>query len=340
MPVDTAEAAAERAEAGAPAADAQEAVRAEIRAVMAAERLAMTEIARQAGIAYGSLTAWMGGHYQGRGERIAEQARRWLASRQAQARTRALLPAAPGFVATPTAEAIFATFEHAQHLPELVVVTGAPGVGKTAACRAYQTRAPNVWILTAEPVHATPRALLDDLAEAVGIADRGLSSQRLSRAIAQRLRGSGGLVVVDEAQHLPSVALDQLRMIHDLAEVGVALVGNETVYARLEGGARAAHYAQLFSRVGMRLARPRPQRGDIEALLDAWGVAGKGERGLLQVIARKPGALRNLTKVLRVAHMLAGGEGAAAVAEAHIRMAWERLSGAPVGGQPAAEAAA
>jgi len=52
---------------------------------------------------------------------------------------------------------------------------------------------------------------------------------------------------------------------------------------------------------------------------------------MLLAIAKRPGALRNLTKVLRMAHLLAGADGAEAVAETHIRMAWERLSaGAPL----------
>ena len=81
----------------------------------------------------------------------------------------------------------------------------------------------------------------------------------------------------------------------------------------------------------MRLARPRALKGDVEALLDAWDIPGKEERALLLNIAKRPGALRNLTKVLRMAHLLAGADGAEAVAETHIRMAWERLSaGAPL----------
>jgi DNA transposition AAA+ family ATPase len=300
----------------------QEAVRAELRALMAAEGLSQKALSVLCGVPYGTFSAWMGGSYAGRGDRIAEAARRGIEAHRAKARTRALAPKAPGFVATPTAEAIGGVLEHAQHMPELVVITGGPGVGKTTTAQAYRARHPNVWLLTGEPVHGTPRALLDELADTLGLAASGLSSQRLSRAVTARLRGTGALVIVDEAQHLTSQTLDQLRALHDLAEIGIALLGNETVHARLEGGTRAAHYAQLYSRVGMRLARPKPQKSDIDALLDAWGVEGKAERALLHLIGRKPGALRGLTKVLRIAHMLAGAVGAEAVAERHLRLAW------------------
>lgn len=304
----------------------EEAIRADVRALMAAETLTMKDIARACGVAYGTFSSWMGGTYQGRTHHVAAEARRGLDAHRTKARTRAMAPAAPGFVPTATAEMFLGGLEHAQHMAELVVITGGPGVGKTTAAREYRVRNPNVWLMTAEPVHATPRALLDDLADAVGIDARGMSGQRLSRAITIKLRGTGGLLIIDEAQHLTSQTLDQLRSLHDLAGLGIALLGNETVYARLEGGTRAAHYAQLFSRVGMRLTRVRPVQADVAALLDAWGVAGAAERALLKQIAAKPGALRGLTKVLRIAHMLAGAKGEPALTVALIRMAWSQYS--------------
>lgn len=306
--------------------DEMNAVRERIRAAMKDRKLAMTDVARQIGIPYGTFSSWMGDTYRGRQQPIAEAAENWLRGLNTADRTRALAPKAPGFLPTPTAEAILATLEHAQYMPEFIVITGAPGVGKTTSARAYSARNTNVWMVTAEPTMSTPRAVLEELAEAIGVPARGLSTQQLSRALTRRMKGSQGLILIDEAQHLTSQTLDQLRMFYDLADIGIALIGNEAVHARLEGGARAAQFAQLFSRVGMRLARPRALKGDIEQLIDAWDVTGKDERAMLANIAKRPGALRNLTKVLRMAHMLASADGAEAVTDAHIRMSWERLS--------------
>jgi hypothetical protein len=46
-------------------------------------------------------------------------------------------------------------------------------------------------------------------------------------------------------------------MFLDQAGIGIALLGNETVYARLEGGTRAAQYAQLFIRTSWTRRWPR-----------------------------------------------------------------------------------
>jgi DNA transposition AAA+ family ATPase len=307
----------------------QESVRARVRAVMTAEGLTMTAIAKEADIAYGTFSAWMGGTYAGRGDRVADAAARWLEARKAANRTKALAPAAPDFQMTASAGQFFALFEHAQYVPDFGIITGGAGVGKTSAVCAYRARTPGVFVLTAEPCLSTTRALLDELREVTGVEER-YSAQTISRALVAKLRGSGALVIVDEAQHLATAALDQLRTLHDKAGIGVALVGNETVYARLEGVARQPAYAQLFSRVGMRVARPRPERADVETLLDAWGIGGDRERKLLHVIGRKPGALRGLTKTLRIAHMLAGAAGDALEAK-YVQAAWARLSSTEIG---------
>ncbi|MBW6399963.1 AAA family ATPase [Roseomonas sp. HJA6] len=304
-----------------------DAIRVRVRAVMADRKITMAEIARRMQLPYGTFTNWMGGTYKGRNERVAEQVLSWLNSLETQERTRAMQPRAPAFVLTKTAEAILATLEHGQYTPEMVVITGIPGVGKTSAARWHASRNPNVWMVTAEPAMSSPNALLHALNDELRVEPAGVSALRMSRSLMRKMAGSQGLILIDEAQHLTSPTLDQLRSFFDIAGVGIALMGNEHVYARLEGGARSAQYAQLFSRIGMPLRRPRVLKDDIEALLDAWGVQGAAERKLLHQIARKPGALRNVNKVVRMAHMLAGGDGAEAMGEGHIAMAWDRLSG-------------
>ena len=310
-------------------------VRAEVREVMLSEGMTAVSIAKESGVAYGTLSSWLGNTYNGRNDRIAAEVRKWLVSRLVRQQTQAMSPSAPRFVSTPTAEAFLAIFQHAQHMPDFAVVTGAPGVGKSSSACHYTRSTPNVHKITAHPSLSGPRALLEELSRVVGTFQGG-SLHRVQRALVAKLRGSGALLMIDEAQHLTPAALDQLRSIHDEAEVGVVLLGNPAVYGRLEGQGRRTEFAQLFSRVGMRLARPKPQKGDIDALLDAWAVEGGAERQLLHVIARKPGALRGMTKALKLAHMLAAVERAKPHV-GHIKEAYERLSASDM--RDAAEAA-
>jgi DNA transposition AAA+ family ATPase len=304
-----------------------DAIRAAVRAAASADGITMTAVAKQAGVPYGTFSSWLGGTYAGRNDLLAEKALTWLDSREARASTRISLPAVPSFVATASATAFLGVLNHAQHMPDLVVIAGGAGVGKTTACNAYKAQSPNVWIITAQPCYSTVRMLLEALTEALEIAEK-FSAQRISSAIMRKLTGSGGLLIVDEAQHLSSQSLDQLRTIHDIAGIGVALVGNETVFTRFGGLGHTPQYAQLFSRVGVRLTRKAALRADIEKLLDVWKIEGKRERDLLTAIARKPGALRGMTKTLRMAFGLAAASGLERPAEEHVLAAWSQLGNA------------
>ncbi len=305
-----------------------DALRAEVKRVQEQRACPMTELARETGIAYGTFSQWIAGNYAGRIRHYDDRVERWLRGLDGAKRARGTLPEAPTFVRTPSAESFITAFEHAQHAPDLVVVSGAAGVGKTSSIMAYRAQAANVWVVTGEPCISTPRMILDEIAELLGLSE-ARSSHRLSRAIVARMRGTRGLLIVDEAQHLNTATLDQLRTLHDLGGIGVAFVGNERISSKIEGGARTPEFAQLFSRVGMRVPRPRALKGDIDLLLDAWGISGDPERRLLAAIAKKPGALRLMTKTLRIASMQARAADEGLSAE-HIKRSVEHLTSRPM----------
>lgn len=308
-----------------------EEIRLAVLAIRDSEGVAAAEIARQSGIPAGTLTPWLVRKYAGDNARIAAAMRRWLDSRASQRRARAVLPQVPGFIRTPTAGAFLDALEYAQSSANMITISGGAGVGKTWAARAYQQQAPNVWLLTIRPSISNLRPMLAALLGVLGLGEAAAS--RRTTLVTDKLAGSGGLLIVDEAQHLQVTALEELRSIYDVAGIGLALVGNETVYARLEGQGRTAQFAQLYSRLSMRTRRTNAQRGDILAVLDAWGIAGAAERRLLLAIGNRPGALRGITQTLRQAHMLALGEAAEDAAPTitadHIARAWSRVSDQP-----------
>lgn len=286
--------------------------------------MSQADIAREAGIAYGTFTLWYSGKYTGDNAKQEEKVGQYLDSREARETAKLRLPAAPGFVPMPTAEAFIGALEYAQYACDIAAISGDAGVGKTTACKRYVATHPNIWMMTATPVTSSPNFAMRALAQAMGISERS-AGERVGM-IVRRVRDTGGLIIVDEAQHLTSAAIDQLRSVHDAAEIGLALVGNNKVRERL--GGVSPELAQLHSRVGMRVKRDRPLNADVNALLDAWGVEDKGARKLLMAVGKKPGALRGLTKVLRVAGMLAAG---APVGETHITTAWARISEQQIG---------
>jgi DNA transposition AAA+ family ATPase len=244
--------------------DHQDATREEVRRVIQEVKKSVAGAAREVGISYPTFAAWLNGTYQGNNDRVEDAAAVWLDARKVKGALGATMPVAPGFIDTAGSVAVISVLEHAQHAPDFVVITGASGLGKTMTCEAYQKRAPSVWIVTCQPCISTPRAILQRIMDEFCGSDR-VAGYRVAGAIVKRMQGTGGLLIVDEAQHLSSAALDQLRTIYDLAGIGIALVGNPTIYSRLEGDGRRAQFAQLYSRVGMRLDRQRDRECRAEA---------------------------------------------------------------------------
>ena len=99
------------------------------------------------------------------------------------------------------------------------------------------------------PTYASVTGVNELIAEQLGVRERG--DRKITREIVAKLRNSGRVLVIDEAQHLTVRALNHLRCVSDESGIGIALVGNEEIYSKLRGSGKA-DFAQLFSRVGMR----------------------------------------------------------------------------------------
>ena len=263
------------------------------------------ELANEIGMPQSVLSKWLQVTWQTNWMRQLDRLALW---QQHRLQGQTLAPNEPVWVETPTGRGIRDALAFAQLEPTISMVYGASGVGKTTAIQRYASEGRNVWTVTVSPTKTALEAALRAVAEAVGL--RGLvgGADQLSRDITARLYGSRGLLIVDEAQSLSDLALEELRSIHDACGVGICLSGNEKTYTRMTGGHRAVAFAQLGSRLGLRLQLLAVQREDVDALVDAWAIKGHEERQFLRVIGEGEG-LHILTKVLRNASRTADAAG-------------------------------
>jgi len=301
-------------------------LRGKIQALLAGGDYTQKQIAKFCQYSTGVISSWLKGAYTGDNSAVEEKLLKWLSSRERNAKTAAAMPAAPAWIDTPTGRRIHAVLMFAQAAGDLGCIYGGAGLGKTTALHAYAAASPNVWVSTMSPAHGGVSSALEEIAETIGL--RGIPGRaaRLQRELVNRLSNTGGLLIVDEAQHLNMRSLEAIRAIHDATGVGLVLCGNEAVFARLTGGSREATFAQLFSRLGKRLRLTKAAPGDVDAMADAFGVMGTAERRFLAGIASKPGALRGVVKTLRLASVFAAGKGEALTVE-HLNAAWHDLAG-------------
>lgn len=302
-------------------------LRDDVRAILALrDGPSQSAAAREIGISASVLNQWLKGTYPGDNDGVEIKIGQWVEAFHARRAREKMLPKAPGWIPMPTSERVLATLSYAQFAEDIVVIYGSAGVSKTETCLYYAHHNPNVWLATMTKATASVVPALEEIADAM---DLGLSysgAARLQRAIIKRIRGTFGLLIVDEAQHLNIQALDEIRALHDATGVGIALVGNEEVYASMTGGNRAAYLDRLYSRVGKKLHLRRATQGDVDALIKAWGMKERECIEYCRAIAAKPGGLRGLTKTLRLASMFAVGARRELCCQ-DIRAAWKDLGG-------------
>lgn len=158
-------------------------------------------------------------------------------------------PKEPEYVETGISRDITNAIRYSHLQGKISVVYGDAGIGKTMAFRNYLEQNTLAVGITISPTFASITGVNEKLAEQLGVRER--VSRRQTMEIINKLRGSGRVVVIDEAQHLTVRALNHLRCISDESGVGICFIGNDEVYSKLKGSGRA-DFAQLFSRIGMR----------------------------------------------------------------------------------------
>ena len=297
-------------------------LRQKIDMIMKAEKRSLKQLATESGIAYGTFTNWVGRTYTGRVDNVNAKVELWLESRIKHHEAAMSIPDAPDFVATDTAVRIESTLRWSQVYPDMALIVGAAGTGKTTAAVNYQKNTPNVVIVTAHPSTAKAAALLGAIAKQVNIEER--NPARMFNAVTEVIGHKGQLLIIDEAQHLQMDALEELRAIHDIYRVGIVLMGNRSVHSLVTSGHNEAEYAQLFSRFGMRVVLNKSEDADVAAILKAWDITDAAILKSCKLIANRHHGLRELTKTLCLAHVIAGS-GEDGLSTNHIDAAYMQL---------------
>ncbi|HHE3594971.1 AAA family ATPase [Pasteurella multocida] len=264
------------------------------------------QLAKETGVNAGALSAYINGKYAGSNDELESKLVAFFERKEVQARE---FVEAPSFIETATAKQIFKTLEFAQIANCLATVYGASGVGKTKAIQHFSNQRANCWLVTASPARSTLSEILYEIALATGIGDAPRRKGKLSRAILHKIKGTEGLLIVDEADHLPYEALEELRILQEEANIGLVLVGNDKVYTRMKGGISPSHeYARLWSRVAKNTSIQKAKKADTLAVAKAWGLESDDEAlNVMASITETGGGLRILTQTLRLAGMVAKG---------------------------------
>lgn len=267
--------------------------------------ISQAQVARQLGVSPSALSSYLKGDYKGNSEAIDEAVKNWFVGLDYK---KQVFVEAPIFIETATAKQIWTTLNFAKILGTFSIVYGASGVGKTKAAQEFKRNNFNVWLITASPARSTLSEVLYEMALELNINDAPRRKAKLSRLIAKKLNGTNGLMIIDEADHLPYDALEEIRIIQEETGVGIVLIGNDRVYNRLRGGANQQHeFARLWSRVAKKVSIQKSKKADVKAVATAWNldISDTDLMTTLYAIGASSGGLRALTQYLRLAGMTA-----------------------------------
>jgi DNA transposition AAA+ family ATPase len=220
-------------------------VRQELRQMMEERGISMTAISRAIGRSAAAISQYLSNTYQGNVTQLEDELKGFL-QRQKERLKKPKLEL--DFVYTTAARKTFEVSRLCHLDGEMGLIYGEAGIGKTVAVKEYTKRNQDTVLIEAD-LGYTAKILLGEIHKALGLGDGKGNIHGMMERIIDRLKGSGRLIIVDEAEHLPYRALELLRRIHDKAGVGIVLAGMPRLRENITG--RRGEFEQMHSRIGV-----------------------------------------------------------------------------------------
>lgn len=153
----------------------------------------------------------------------------------------------PGYVKGSVHKLLSVVCDRTRKHQNFGVITGYVGVGKTRFLEEYAKTSPMTLLIEVSPA-MTPGVLMTELLQQLNNAiPPGLD--RKFRELVRVLKGTNYLIIADEAENMNASALQHLRRIRDMAQIGVVLAGTEKLTSLIKP--QHGQFDQVRSRVGM-----------------------------------------------------------------------------------------
>ena len=220
-------------------------------------------IAKELGISTAAVSLYLSGTYDAP-HKINPKVEQLLKINKERKET----PKEPPFRETRVSKTVTNTIKYAHLRGKIALAYGDAGIGKTMTALNYIAGNPDAVMITLNPCYATIAGVNELLSEQLNVKAR--IERHYFAEIVRKLKNSGRVIIVDEAQHLTTRAIEYIRGINDATGAGIVFIGNSSVYSRIfgRGTADKDDFAQLFSRIALKspVSRKMLSRGDIETV--------------------------------------------------------------------------
>lgn len=237
-------------------------LRTELQSYMKDHNYSMTQTSRGLGISTSAISQWLKSAYNGDNERIDRQVSDYLVRENEKTQFRSLeIP----FVMTNNAKIIFKVARTCHLYKKMGMIYGASGLGKTVAGREYALKHPDTIYIHANRSF-TPKVLFRKLSKELGYAGKGYVAELLDEII-DKIKDSGRLIIVDQANFLNVTSLHLLRTLYDEASIGIILLGTEELYWNIKG--QKEEYAQVYTRITVPVKLGKWKADDCKQVINA-----------------------------------------------------------------------
>lgn len=161
--------------------------------------------------------------------------------------------ASAGYIPTGISEGAYKLIRYCQLEKGIVVIDGDAGIGKTKAAAKFLQDNPSTTVyVKAAPSTGSTRSLLKMIAKALKLPENQ-RTEDLSASIQEKLRETDKVIIIDEAQNLKFLTLEEIRgwvdedILTGKPGIGIVLIGNVEVYNKMLGKQEAV-FAQQFNR--------------------------------------------------------------------------------------------
>lgn len=167
-----------------------------------------------------------------------------------------------GYIPTTISEEAYKLIRYCQLEKGIVVIDGDAGIGKTKAAAKFLQDNPSTTVyVKATPSTGSTRSLLKMIAKTLKLPENQ-RTEDLSVSIQEKLRETDKVIIIDEAQNLKFLTLEEIRgwvdedIFTGKPGIGIVLIGNVEVYNKMLGKQEAI-FAQQFNRTNEWIERAK-----------------------------------------------------------------------------------
>lgn len=206
------------------------------------------QVAKEAGVSTSVISQFLKGTYRGNNEDVAETIGKYLEIAKLREAGTSHVKFFEGL--GNTREVLFAC-RYAHIHSDMALIYGDAGAGKTTALEYYAENNIGVIMVTANSCTSSAASILQLISRKIGKPVSG-KKEALMSTLVSYFRGTGRLIVIDEADHLTLSALQAIRNLNDEAHVGIVLSGNKKIYFQMIQGSKCMELEQLRTRIVVR----------------------------------------------------------------------------------------